>query len=236
MTLKDEKEFDRWASLNSLAGIVPEENAPETINYTSLEDGGTYIARGTGVRATLERLDGAARHLTNRREDEAAKALVTYFQSKGASDIENHPELRVVTDSRGNHIAEVDGVLFVDGRCVVLSHKNNVADDSEVRQLLDTISTKLQQNPRLEGRTIVPAFMAESIKQGREQKVRDTCRKAGVLLLSRNGSAVSVECRAGQGTCSRRAPSRLQLLRTVSWRQRCMVPPRHSMQHTVVPF
>jgi hypothetical protein len=231
VTLKDEKEFDRWASLNSLAGIVPEENAPETINYTSLEDGGTYIARGTGVRATLERLDGAARHLTNRREDEAAKALVTYCQSKGASDIEIHPELRVVTDSRGNHIAEVDGVLFVDGRCVVLSHKNYVADDSEVRQLLDTIRTKLQQNPRLEGRTIVPAFMAESIKQ----RVRDTCRKAGVLL-SRNGSAVSVECRAGQGTCSRRAPSRLQLLRPVSWRQRCVVAPRHSMQHTLVPF
>jgi hypothetical protein len=236
MVFKNEADYDKWMCRQSIASIVQDKNATGPVNYKDLEDGATYTLRSTGMRATLERLDGAARHLTHRREDEATKAIARYYQEKGASSIETHPELRVVRDNSGNHMAEVDGVLFVDEFAVVLSHKNYVADASEVRQLRDTINTKLQQSPDLAGRRVVPAFMAESIKQGREQTVRDACRKAGALYLYRTGSAVSVECRAGQGTGSRPAPSRLQLLMPVSWRQRCVASASHSMQRKVVMF
>jgi hypothetical protein len=236
VVFKNKAQFDRWASMNSIAWIVQDVTATEKIDYQDLEDGVTYIMRSTGIRATLEHLDGAARHLTHRRESEATKALAQYFEDRGASSIETRPELRVVRDASGNHIAEVDGVLLVDGKAVVLSHKNYVADASEVRQLTDTIKRKLHQSPDLAGRPIVPAFMAESIKQGREQQVKDACRRAGALFVYRNGRALSVECRAGQGTGSRHAPSRLQLLMPMSGRQRCVASPSNSMQRRVVMF
>ncbi len=226
LAFSNEAEFNQWMYRQSIASIVQDKTGTGLVSYKGIQDGATYTVRSTGMRATLERLDGAARHLANSREDEATKAIVLHYQDKGASRIETHPELRVVRDKSGNHIAEVDGVL---------SHKY-AADASDVWQLQDTISTKLQQVPELAGRPIVPAFMAESIKQGSEQKVRDACRRAGMLYLYRNGSAVSVECRAGQGTGGRRVPSRLQLHTPVSWRQRCVASASNSMQRKVVMF
>jgi len=199
VTFFSEAKFDSWLGRGFITGLFKEGQAPAIIYYDDLEDNALYtLEMCSGIPTRIKSMEKAMSHLGSRREVELALAIA---QDCGPSATVR-PDLRIIKDSAGKHIAELDAVVDYDDAFIIGSHKTKVAGDSDIKNLRRKVDEIVVHHPPFQGKRIELAFMTEHADEGAKQRLRDTAKVYNVRLFERNGRAISrVNCSRGMQGC-----------------------------------
>jgi len=199
ITFFSEAKFDSWLGRGFITGLFKEGQAPAIIYYDDLEDNALYtLEMCSGIPTRIKSMEKAMSHLGSRREVELALAIA---QDCGPSATVR-PDLRIIKDSAGKHIAELDAVVDYDDAFIIGSHKTKVAGDSDIKNLRRKVDEIVVHHPPFQGKRIELAFMTEHADEGAKQRLRDTAKVYNVRLFERNGRAISrVYCSRGMQGC-----------------------------------
>jgi len=199
ITFFSEAKFDSWLGRGFITGLFKEGQAPAIIYYDDLEDNALYtLEMCSGIPTRIKSMEKAMSHLGSRREVELALAIA---QDCGPSATVR-PDLRIIKDSAGKHIAELDAVVDYDDAFIIGSHKTKVAGDSDIKNLRRKVDEIVVHHPPFQGKRIELAFMTEHADEGARQHLRDTAKVYNVRMFERNGRAISrVNCSRGMQGC-----------------------------------